>query len=295
MTRTYRIGTIHHAVDIATTLRKSWFRGHSKAIGELVPRIFRGPYAGLYEYFRPDIELETLERFKRDAPSVSNTLLPAEDDALSWLCLMQHHGAPTRLLDWSEKLLIALYFAVSADPNEDAELWAVDPNMLNSVGAGFQGLPIASKHNAVQFLIRQAQWRGAPEALAADLKLSSPVTSPIAFVHRRDTARVAAQSGAFTIHPPALPGRKIHELITDEHYLVRYLIPASKKSALLESLEPLGVSHLQLFQDLDALSKQVCADHNEVGWGPLDPPECDGLVPELPETAGQASPSEITG
>jgi hypothetical protein len=292
MTRTYRIDSIHHVVDIATTLRKSWFRGHSRMFGELVPRIFRQPYLEPFTWFRQDIELETLERFKRDAPSLSDRRLPAEEDTLSWLCLMQHHGSPTRLLDWSERILIALYFAVGADHAQDGELWAMDPNMLNEAAVGIQGLPVVSKAKTLQFLIRQAQWRGTADALAADLELSSAVTNPIAFLHRFGVSRrITAQSGAFTIHPPTQPGHTIRELVTDERHLVRYQIPASKKAELLQCLEPLGVSHLQLFQDLDALSRQVCADHNEIGWGPPDPPRCGGLVPETSETV---PPSEAT-
>ena len=137
MTRSYRIESIHHVLEVANTLRQSWFRGHAKVIGELVPRVFRPPYAGMFtEFFRPDIELETMERFMRDAPAVSDRALPGPEDHLEWLCLMQHHGSPTRLLDWSEKILVALYFAVSAEPTADGELWAIDPGNANEALTG---------------------------------------------------------------------------------------------------------------------------------------------------------------
>ena len=85
MTTTYRLETIHHAVDIAITLRMSWFRGHSRTLGRLVPRIVRPPYEGhLSECFRRDIELETIERFKRGAVSINDRPLPADHDRVAW-------------------------------------------------------------------------------------------------------------------------------------------------------------------------------------------------------------------
>lgn len=53
---------------------------------------------------------------------------------------MQHHGTPTRLLDWTENVLIALYFAVKDSPEVDGEIWTLYPLRLNSK-YGFWGMP----------------------------------------------------------------------------------------------------------------------------------------------------------
>lgn len=51
------------------------------------------------------------------------------------MLLIQHYRLPTRLLDWTENPLVALYFAISssrgADESRDGALWVLDPSMQN--------------------------------------------------------------------------------------------------------------------------------------------------------------------
>ncbi|MES2849791.1 MAG: FRG domain-containing protein [Bacteroidota bacterium] len=56
-------------------------------------------------------------------------LLPKQNDNFEWLAIMQHHGAPTRLLDFTESLLIATYFSVN-DATEDCCVWAINMHII---------------------------------------------------------------------------------------------------------------------------------------------------------------------
>jgi hypothetical protein len=56
---------------------------------------------------------------------------PAERDYMEWLALMRHHGAPTRLLDWTYSFFAALFFAVEEAKGESA-VWGIDTKWIAS-------------------------------------------------------------------------------------------------------------------------------------------------------------------
>jgi len=75
---------------------------------------------------RKEAENFLLREFKRHFHRYSQ-YIPSEDNKLEWLSLMQHHGAPTRLLDWTYSAYIALYFAIArANVNSECEVWAIN-------------------------------------------------------------------------------------------------------------------------------------------------------------------------
>jgi hypothetical protein len=69
---------------------------------------------GHHHLDREIAERESLFRFQQQAHQyIANP--PSSDDLSSWLALMQHHGARTRLLDWTKSPHVAMYFAVEEE------------------------------------------------------------------------------------------------------------------------------------------------------------------------------------
>ena len=73
-------------------------------------------------------EMQIIEKFQQRA-SHYLTESTKPEDIVEWLALMQHHGAPTRLLDWTFSPYIAAYFALERCDNECA-IWAIDHNWI---------------------------------------------------------------------------------------------------------------------------------------------------------------------
>ncbi len=69
-----------------------------------------------------------LHEFKRKSHLYLNHNLGINDH-FEWLAIMQHHGAPTRLLDFTYSIFVASYFAV-IDSNTDAAIWAINRHIV---------------------------------------------------------------------------------------------------------------------------------------------------------------------
>ncbi len=70
-----------------------------------------------------------IHEFRRKFHLYSQTITPNFEDNFEWLAIMQHYGAPTRLLDFTESIFISAYFAVE-EHNDYATIWAVNWHKL---------------------------------------------------------------------------------------------------------------------------------------------------------------------
>lgn len=295
MTEPYdEIRDILQAVVLGDVLRRSWFRGHQEAVNKLTPRFYR-KYSESFTTINPQREMELIEAFKRNAPAISDLQrLPEDDDTLRWLYLMQHYEAPTRLLDWTENVLAALYFAVSDEKKwgeVDGELWALNPFVLNKKSKVGESLPLPGRNPVIEYMAREPYWRkrqDLADTLAEKyqgrtsvewMEDPAPFDRPVGFRPRRDFERMRVQSSVFTIHPRTEYDEPIPEILTHEKHLVRYIIPKDVKQKLWGQLKALEVTRQTLFPDFEGLSRTISPPAETVLYGEYpEPPtfETDG-------------------
>lgn len=161
-----------------------WFRGEASLKYKLLPSLYRPPCT-------PDREPGLIKRFRQDAYPYLEEVPQTE---FEWLFLMQHYSVQTRLLDWSEHPLVALYFAVENDQhwNEDGRVWCLLPAKYNDA---MHHLP-ATAGDIACFDVDPALVEFLPEKMGVVGARNLP---PMAAIAPRRFRYISAQHGVFTI------------------------------------------------------------------------------------------------
>ena len=95
-----------------------WFRGEGVHCKPLTPSVFRTVRN------EPSLTYHFMLRAAASAHHCTNTF--------DWLCLMRHYELPTRLLDWTESVIVGLYFAVTS-PRDSGSLFVLNAHRLNQL------------------------------------------------------------------------------------------------------------------------------------------------------------------
>lgn len=214
-----------------------WFRGQSDAAWGLQPNIYRLGLGGDED----EIRLE----FKRRASQLLADREPANEWA--WYFLMQHYGAPTRLLDWTDSALVALFFAVNSGPPAspsatDAAVWMLNPFALNRL--------VVNVDSTIQTDWKVADWYLQP---VYEGKLTQEL--PIAIDPIHTARRIAVQFSRFTVHGTREDG--LLDATCETEHLVKVRIPASRLDSIRTDLRTCGILDTSVFPDIEGLSRDL--------------------------------------
>ncbi|MBL7739589.1 MAG: FRG domain-containing protein [Chitinophagaceae bacterium] len=167
----------------------------------------------------------------------------------SWhtLFTMRHHGVPTRLIDWTENLFVALYFALIDNPEQVKRpcIWVMDPSLLNKKSPKQTGGYIVNPEYDLHEYF---------DLFCKECKPNNHVPShPIAFYPFRHHDRLIAQAGLFTMH--GTNERPLNEQVPD--CAVRIDIPAAIIPEIQLLLGVSGFNKFSIYQDFDSLAKYL--------------------------------------
>lgn len=171
--------------------RPFWFRGHKDESFRLTPSSLRNPKLA-------SREAVMLKRFMQDAQSF---LVDAPSTHWEWLFLGQHHGIPTRLLDWTENALVGLFFACEPSPATlegmppvNGDVWILLPTRLNEAMNSWRGI---HPEDLPMFGVDETLNKYHPLPISNAPPQES--RKPVAALASRNFSRISNQWGTFTI------------------------------------------------------------------------------------------------
>ena len=198
------------------------FRGVSNVAHDLLPGV--GRRLKLYESMGEDeLKLATdeksaFEQFCEEGIVLFPAYATSEIDRL---VIAQHHGLPTRLLDWTFNPLVALFFATISGGATDGAVYA-----------------LTRTRDGISWVTEPAKFE--PFSVKGVHGLLPNHVSP----------RITKQRGLFTIH-----GEPTHPF--DSEWLTKVRIAAPLKNTISKTLKWYGIAENSLFPDLDGLAKFV--------------------------------------
>lgn len=219
-----RVNTFYEFLDVVLKHDRGYYRGVKNSAYTLLTKLGRADLTtairlGLNKDLR-DFEKTVIDTFKRCArPFIDKT--PNSD--WEWLALMQHHGAPTRLLDWTANPLVALYFATE-------DIWRNRGQISDNDAAVY--------YYGVNRVVN-TQTHSDPFAIQETCVFAPPHITP----------RVAAQQAYFTLHP-------IPEQPFDTKEITKIVFAKNVKSLCNDAIRRLGIERGNLFPGLDSIAEK---------------------------------------
>lgn len=167
---------------------------------------------------------------------------PKDDDALSWMSIMQHFGAPTRMLDFTFSPYVAAYFALESG-KEDAAIYSLKHSVLKEIDSDYY----KDKDLAEMY----------KNLLSKEDEINLDDEFLYVYEPHYSNQRLMAQQGLFVI--PST-NQISHEAIIafyklNEAEMVKYVIPKEIRREGLKRLQKMNITATMLFPGLEGFCK----------------------------------------
>ncbi len=256
-----------------------WFRGENNGnvTTPLIPKLYRvysDPNSKEAYNYAKNLENNIKSEFAiRSLPYLQKNNIEAN----KWnnYFLMQHYGLETRLLDWTDSALNALFFSIQDLSENDAKVWILNPHKLNQFttriihpeSKGLEGLINPSVADVSKLFNEEMEFDLNELArIYLDLDFDNYKEDkidkfyPLAILPSILDERMDVQSSCFTIFGNQINGLK--SIINQVEFLDSITISGTDKRSIREELRYLGISQKSIYPDLQGLSKSISDKYN---------------------------------
>ena len=240
---------LNHFFDAINTAREellcskslAWFRGVRHYRHRLYPSLFR-PNQRISRKLEQAIFDDFQDSFRWEF---------TEDTSWDRLAKLQHHGTPTRLLDWTEVLGVALYFAARPIEGNDPvapAIWIINPFKISEL----------ARNNSEDKTI--ATVNALPDYYSGFFQVNNwPFRRPIPLKPPRLTQRIRAQRAFFTIH--GLDARPLDAIYRGHVRQVRLKLELLPEARAF--LRHAGIDTLAMHPDMEGFSRWIQEKYQE--------------------------------
>ena len=223
------------------------YRGMSNADFKLTTSLYRN-----CKSMSRELEMPLLHNFTKYAVLEEPVI---DGNVWKQMIVGQHHGIPTRLLDWSFSPLMALHFATTEDDldemdDHDAVVWKIDVHELHSrLPENYQ--KVMKKYSTTVFSMNMLEEAcESPEQYDRDMKMDNMLVMEPPSLDRR----IISQFSFFSIVPMDM--QDIEKFLnTNTHKTVRYIIAKELRWQIRDFLDHQNITERIVYPGLDGLAK----------------------------------------
>ena len=235
-----------------------WFRGQANKDWLVMPGVLREDFIQTsYTNSFTQSKLTPIQRIVEQERCLMDMFIreghafcSAEVSPERWYMLAQHHGLPTRLLDWSNSPLVALWMAVERTADDsDGIIIAIEPTPLEEKNVRFWNQERLNK--LYGFLTKQTEFNLENEMY--DHEAIIPISPP------RFNTRLSQQRSHFTLHTPASPDSSTPSNVDigNSFDYKEFIITKEEKAFFRAYLLSMGIQRWTLWPGLDSVARGI--------------------------------------